>query len=348
VKGRPGPEGPGRRRGPGNPEGVPRSVGRGPGNPEGVPRSAGRGPGNPGGVPRTVGARSDPSVGRTGLWLTVGVVAISTSPILVRLAAMPALALAFWRCLAGAVVLAPFASRGRGRRRLDQGDLLRLAASGLFLAAHFALWNASLALTSVAAATTLVSCTPLFVGLGSGLLGEAPDRRTWTGIVVATAGAAVIGAGDAGGSGPGPNPLLGDVLAFAGAAAMAAYLLLGRVVRRRLTVSAYAASVYGMAAAALLAACLLTGASLGGYRAGSWLALAGVVVGPQLLGHTVFNSLLASVRASVVAVALLLEPVAATLLAWLLFDELPSPAFWVGAPLVLPGVWLATTGPRRM
>jgi drug/metabolite transporter (DMT)-like permease len=289
-----------------------------------------------------------PAAGRTGLWLAVGVVAISTSPILVRVAAMPALALAFWRCLAGAVVLAPFAARGPARRRLHRADLARLAASGAFLAAHFALWNASLALTSVAAATTLVSCTPLFVGLGSGLLGEPPDRRTWIGIVVATAGAVVIGLGDAAGAGPGPNPILGDLLAFAGAAAVAVYLLLGRVVRRRLSLSAYAASVYGTAAAVLLPACLLTGASLGGYRAGSWLALAGVVVGPQLLGHTVFNGLLASVRASVVAVALLLEPVAATLLAWWLFEELPAALFWVGGPLTLAGVWLATTGPRRM
>jgi drug/metabolite transporter (DMT)-like permease len=301
-----------------------------------------------------------PSAGRTGLWLAVGVVAISTSPILVRVAAMPALALAFWRCLAGAVVLAPFAARGPARRRLHRADLARLAASGVFLAAHFALWNASLALTSVAAATTLVSCTPLFVGLGSGLLGEPPDRRTWIGIVVATAGAVVIGLGDAaigtvggvrgGASSPpgGSSPILGDLLAFAGAAAVAVYLLLGRVVRRRLTLSAYAASVYGTAAAVLLPACLLTGASLGGYRAGSWLALAGVVVGPQLLGHTVFNGLLASVRASVVAVALLLEPVAATLLAWWLFEELPAALFWVGGPLTLAGVWLATTGPRRM
>jgi drug/metabolite transporter (DMT)-like permease len=103
-----------------------------------------------------------------------------------------------------------------------------------------------------------------------------------------------------------------------------------------------------VAAVVLLPACLLTGSSLGGYRAASWLALAGVVVGPQLLGHTVFNGLLATVRASVVAVALLLEPVIATLLAWWLFHELPGPAFWVGGPMVLAGVWLATTGPRRM
>ena len=284
----------------------------------------------------------------TGLWLVVGVLAISTSPILIRVAGLPALALAFWRCLAGAAVLAPFAPRGTGPGRLDRGDLVRLAASGVFLAAHFALWNASLGLTSVAAATTLVSSAPLFVGVGSRFLGEAPGGRDWAGIVLATAGVVVIAAGDAAGLGTGARALLGDVLAFAGALAMAAYLLLGRVARRRLPVTTYAASVYGVAAAVLLPACLLTGSPLGGYRTAGWLALAGVVAGPQLLGHTVFNGLLASLSASMVAVAMLLEPVLATVGAWWLFDELPGPAFFVGAPLVLAGVWLATTGSRRM
>jgi drug/metabolite transporter (DMT)-like permease len=294
------------------------------------------------------------------LWMVVGVMAVSTSPILIRVAALPALALAFWRCLAGAAVLAPFAQRGRGGpggsslaprvqgHGLARGDLVRMGASGVFLAVHFALWNASLGLTTVAAATTLVSCAPLFVGLGSVVLGEAPGARAWAGIVLATVGAVVIGAGDAAGFGGGSDPVWGDVLAFAGALAMAAYLLLGRVARRRLPVSTYAASVYGVAAAVLLPACLLTGADLGGYQAASWLALAGVVVGPQLLGHTVFNALLASVSASVVAVVMLLEPIIATLLAWWLFDELPGPALWLGAPMVLAGVWLATTGSRRM
>jgi drug/metabolite transporter (DMT)-like permease len=218
----------------------------------------------------------------------------------------------------------------------------------VFLAAHFALWNASLGLTSVAAATTLVSSAPLFVGVGSRFLGEAPGRRDWAGIALATAGAVVIAAGDAAGLGDGAHAVLGDVLAFAGALALAGYLLLGRVARRRLPVSTYAASVYGVAAAVLLPACLLTGSSLGGYQATAWLALAGVVAGPQLLGHTVFNGLLASVSASVVAVVMLLEPVIATVLAWWLFDEVPGPSLWAGAPMVLAGVWLATTGSRRM
>jgi drug/metabolite transporter (DMT)-like permease len=281
-------------------------------------------------------------------WMAVGIAAISTSPILVRVAALPALALAFWRCLAGAALLAPFARRaGAAGEAIGRAEAARLLAAGVCLAVHFALWNASLALTSVAASTTLVSCSPLFVGLGGRLLGESPSRRAWLGIAIAVAGAAVIALGDAGTVQRGGRALLGDALAFAGSVAMAGYLLLGRVARRRLPVSTYAASVYGVAAAVLLPACLLTGAALGGYRAGSWLALAAVVAGPQLLGHTVFNGLLARVSATVVAVAILAEPVGATALAWLLLDELPAAAFWLGAPLVLAGVWLTVTGERE-
>jgi drug/metabolite transporter (DMT)-like permease len=290
-------------------------------------------------------------------WMAVGIAAISFSPILVRVAALPALALAFWRCAAGAALLAPFARRAQ----LGRVEAARLLAAGVFLAVHFGLWNASLALTSVAASTTLVSCSPLFVGLGGRLLGEPPSRRAWLGIALAVAGAAVIALGDAGridvgsplstgappwGS-PGPSALLGDALAFAGSAAMAGYLLLGRAARRRLPVATYAASVYGVAAAVLLPACLLTGSVLLGYRAGSWLAVAAVVAGPQLLGHTVFNGLLARVSATVVAVAILAEPVGATALAWLLLHELPAAGFFLGAPLVLAGVWLAVTGERE-
>jgi drug/metabolite transporter (DMT)-like permease len=276
-------------------------------------------------------------------WMAVGIAAISFSPILVRVAALPALALAFWRCAAGAALLAPFARRPQ----LDRVEAARLLAAGVFLAVHLGLWNASLALTSVAASTTLVSCSPLFVGLGGRLLGEPPSRRAWLGIALAVAGAAVIGLGDATRIDTGSRALLGDALAFAGSAAMAGYLLLGRAARRRLPVATYAAWVYGVAAAVLLPACLLTGAALGGYRAGSWLALAAVVAGPQLLGHTVFNGLLARVSATAVAVAILAEPVGATFLAWLLLHELPAASFFLGAPLVLAGVWLAVTGERE-
>jgi drug/metabolite transporter (DMT)-like permease len=305
--------------------------------------------------------------------IAVGIVAISTSPILVREAHVPALALAFWRCLAGALLLAPFALRaglrtrpaateggGRqaarnravarrdpelGRRARARRDLGLLLLSGAFLALHFSLWNASLARTTVASSTVLVACSPLFVGLLAGpLLGEPPSRLGWAGIGLTIAGAVVIALADADAVDLGPRALVGDAMAFGGAAAIAAYFLIGRWLRRRLPASTYAASVYGAAAAVLLPASLLSGASLAGYSGRSWLAIGGVVVGPQLLGHTVFNALLATLTADAVAVIGLTEPVGATLLAWLVFQELPTRWFWPGAVLVLAGVWLGVRG----
>jgi drug/metabolite transporter (DMT)-like permease len=289
-------------------------------------------------------ARRRPSGPLVAAGIAVGIVAISTSPILVREAHVPALALAFWRCLAGALLLAPFALR-RGPRVPVGRDAGWLALSGACLAVHFSLWNASLDRTTIASATVLVACSPLFVGVLAGpLLGEPPSRLGWAGIGLTIAGAAVIALGDAGAVDLGPRALLGDAMAFGGAAAIGAYFLIGRSLRRRLPASTYAASVYGVAAALLLPASLVSGAPLAGYGGGSWLAIGGVVVGPQLLGHTVFNALLATLTADTVAVVGLAEPVGATLLAWLVFRELPTLWFWPGAALVLAGVWLGVKG----
>lgn len=280
--------------------------------------------------------------------VVVGVLAVSTSAVLVRVADAPALALAFWRCAGGSLALAPFAWRairrpsgGGGLSVGGRSDWLVLAAAGAFLALHFALWISSLSFTTVAASSVLVTMSPLFVALGAVLfLGEAPGRRAWLGMVLALAGAGIVGV-SGGGSGAAPAPLLGNLLAFGGAAAIAGYLLIGRVARRRLPVTVYATVVYGVAALLLLGVCLAGGVSLAGYDAGTWWAIAGMVAGPQLLGHTVFNSLLSTLDATAVAVVVLAEPVGATLLAFLVLGELPAPLFFAGAPLLLAGVYLA-------
>lgn len=280
--------------------------------------------------------------------LVVGVLAVSSAAILVRLADAPAVALAWWRTALGALVLAPFALRsgvvpGRGQRPL-------LMASGALLAAHFWLWFQSLAHTTVASSSVLVSMSPVLVGIGAArVLGEPPDRRGWTGLCVAVLGAIVIVGGDL--DGTIGRQLFGDALALAAAAAIAGYLLLGRHARRTLPVSVYATWTYGSAAIVLLFAALSTGTALGvaePYDRDTWLAIAGLVVGPQLLGHTVFNLVLGRVTATVVAVVVICEPVGATLLAAVLLAELPGGWFLLGAPLVLAGVLLvAGRRPQR-
>lgn len=286
--------------------------------------------------------------------LTVGVLAVSSSAVLIRLADAPALAIAFWRCALGACLLAPFAVRGaRALGRLHRREVLQLLVAGALLALHFALFISALDYTTVASSVLFVALSPLFVGLGSAvLLGEPPSSRTWRGIALAGVGALVVGVGGLGeqASAQGRS-LFGDGLALGGAVAVAGYLLVGRAARRRLPALAYSTAVYAVAAVLLLPAALLAGAPLGvstpGYPTATWVAIAALVIGPQLLGHTVFNTLLSTVSATVVAVAVLAEPVGASVLAFLVLGEAPGWVFLAGAPIVLAGVWLAATPDRR-
>lgn len=280
------------------------------------------------------------------LGLTAGVLAVSTSSILIRIADAPPLALSFWRCALGALAIVPFAVRARRRGlSLDSVQRRQLVAAGLFLAAHFAAFITSLSFTTVASAAVLVTMGPLFVGIGAAVfLNEPPTRRTWVGICIAIVGAAGIAASDFGALTT--RAMVGDALAFSGAALVAGYLLIGRAARQRLPVSRYAATVYGVAAAALLVASLATGSALWGYTTATWLAIAGLVIGPQLLGHTMFNSLLGAVPPTVIAVVVLAEPIGSTILAFLLLDESPTPGFWLAAPLIAAGVALSVLGSR--
>lgn len=295
---------------------------------------------------RTIDGRLDARAVRVAL-LVLGVTAVSAAAVLARIASAPALALAWWRTAAAALVLAPLAVRTGVRPDRRQRRLL--AASGALLAVHFWWWFLSLDHTTVAASAVLVSMSPVAVGAGAArLLGEPPSRRTWCGLVLTVVGAVVIVADDLGASTPGA--LLGDALAFAAAMAMAGYLLLGRHARRTLPVSVYAAWTYGSAGLVLLLVALASRTTLGfgqPFDRVTWLAIAALILGPQLLGHTIFNLVLGRVSATVVAVVIIAEPVGATVLAAAVLGEAPAGWFYLGAPLVLCGVLLAAGATRR-
>jgi drug/metabolite transporter (DMT)-like permease len=272
--------------------------------------------------------------------LATGVVAASLSAILVRYApgAEP-LAISFWRCAAGAAALLPFA-----RRLPSAGAKLRLPAlSGVFLALHFATWITSLRLTTVAASVLLVSTTPVFVALAAwALWGESVGRRGWVGIGLTLMGSALVAGGDLGGS-----SLAGNALALAGGAAIAGYVLAGRTARRSMGIVEYAVVTYASSAALLGAVCVAAGVPLAAYDAGTWLALAGLVVGPQLLGHTVINFVLRDIDATTVSVVVMAEPLIATTLAYVLLDEVPPALALPGGVVLLAGIYFVSTRSRR-
>ena len=278
--------------------------------------------------------------------LVVGVIAVSFSAVLVREADAPAIAVAFYRCAMASVVLVPLGLlRHRAEYRRLSPTQWRLAlASGVVLAAHFASWISSLSFTTVAASAVLVQTLPLWVAAFGRFVGERPPRRALAGMGVALAGTAIIaGGGFEGGS----RALLGDLLALAGAVFAAVYVLLGRSLRQQLSLVTYSSIVYGTSAVALGVVMLASGTAFVGYPSKTWLMFVLITVGPQFLGHTTFNYLLGHVRASIVAVALLAEPVGATILAWSILGEAPGLATLLGGAVVLAGVYMAIAAETR-
>ncbi|GAA3258541.1 DMT family transporter [Dactylosporangium siamense] len=275
--------------------------------------------------------------------LAVAIIAVSSSAPLIAYAAAPALAIAFWRNLLGVAAVAPVAIAVR-RDEFRSKVLGASVLSGVFLAVHFGTWVPSAKLTSVAMSVALVSTTPIWTSLINAIRGVPVPASTWAGVGVAVLGVALATGADPDLSG---RALLGDALALAGGIAAAGYTMLGAHARGSIATSTYATICYSICAIVLGAACLAGGQDLTGYPAQTWLALAAMTVGPQLLGHTLINYSLRRVPPTMVAVLLLLEVPGALVIAWLMLDQLPAAQTLPGIALLLAGVAVVVVGERR-
>lgn len=269
--------------------------------------------------------------------------AVSAAAIFIRLAEAPAVAVAFWRCALGAALLLPPALVRR--ERFPRGrDLYVAVASGVALGAHFGFWISSLDYTSVAASVVLVSTQPVFVAILAYLIfGERTSPLSFAGILAALAGTAIIAGDDSVGS----AALLGNALALVGAVTVAVYVLIGRSSRTGgIGVLPYSVVVYSAAALALLPVALALDVRLWGYSGETWFWIWAITLGPQLMGHTVFNWALRYVEASIISGTILAEPVVSALLAWLILAEKPGLPTIFGGGVVLFGLFLLLRGRR--
>lgn len=276
--------------------------------------------------------------------ILVGVSAVSTASLLIRLSSAPALAIAAYRLLFATIILLPFFLITGGMRELRALSLrgfLVLIGVGLVLAAHFGSWITSLKVTSVASSVILVNVAPIFVAVLSHFyLKERTTRRVWLGILTAFSGAAIIALGDLG---RGEDSLLGDLLAVVGAVMLSLYLLAGRRIRQKLGLLAYVTPVYAVSALTLFFSCVSTGVPLAPYPQEEIVLFLALAVVPMIFGHTVYNWALKYVGAPIVSVSLLGEPVGAILLAALFLREMPASIAAFGGVLTLLGIYVTAS-----
>lgn len=274
------------------------------------------------------------------IMIVIGILGISVSAILVKYSAAPSSVTASYRLLWTVVLMTPVVFGKRKYKNelfsCSRKTALLCGISGIFLALHFTTWFESLNHTSVASSTTIVCTEVIWVALGFVLfLKGSVSKQAAVGILITITGSVLIAFSD---YSAGKNHFYGDILALLAAMFVAVYTLIGRVARTTMTTTVYTFIVYFFCCISLLAFTWGSGISMTGY------GLSPIVVGfllsvfSTLLGHSIFSWCLKYLSPAFVSASKLCEPVAAAVMAGILFQEIPVPMQVLGGAVILAGV----------
>jgi drug/metabolite transporter (DMT)-like permease len=271
--------------------------------------------------------------------LGLGIIGIGTSGPLIAMSTMPVLTLIFWRNLGGSLVTLPFALR----HARDRAGVKWAVIAGVVLALHFVGFFLAMRMTTVAAGTALVALQPIFAALFVKLSGGHIPSKAWLGMIVSFAGVLLVVGVDLQIS---FKSFLGDVAALVSAALAAAYMIAGSKAQRTLETTTYTTICYFICSMTALPMALIAGNEIFSFSAKEWWILLGLILGAQLLGHSMFNSALKRVSPAVVSLIVFFEvPVSAVLAVWWL-DQKPPVGIIPGIALILIGCVLVVTRTR--
>lgn len=271
--------------------------------------------------------------------LVIGVLSVSTSAVLVKLASSPAPITALYRLLFAVLLMTPlFLIRHRKELRvITRRDWVYSTIAGVFLALHFILWFESLEYTSVASSVVLVTLQPIFAFIGTFLFfGERLTKGAILSGILAMSGSVIISWGDFRISG---MALFGDLLALLGAVMVTGYFLFGQTVRKRVSLMTYTYIVYGISSLTLFLYSLFLQHPFFHYPKEDWLLFALLAVFPTLLGHSLFNWAIKWLSTSIISMSILFEPIGASILAYYILGETVRIPQWIGGFLVLVGIF---------
>ena len=272
--------------------------------------------------------------------LGVGILGIGSSGPLIALSAMPIPTLIFWRNLGGALVTAPFALK----HSLDRKGVRWSILAGIALALHFIGFFAAMRMTSVAAGTALVALQPIFAAIFIKVIGGDIPVKAWLGMGLSFTGVLLISGIDLSLD---RRSFIGDIAAIISAALAALYMLLGSKAQATLETTSYTSICYFTCATTALPIALIAGYQLLNFPAREWWILLGLIAGAQILGHSMFNSVLKRVSPAVVSLIVFFEvPVAALIAGVFEIGNRPSGAILPGIILILFGCTLVVLRTR--
>jgi len=284
--------------------------------------------------------------------LFVGIISISLAAIFIRMCGeMPSITIATYRLTIASLLLIFIAFFKKVKlTAISRKDFMLMVLGGFFLAFHLISWITSLKYTSVANSVALVTTNPVFVGIFSlFVFKRKPDKEIIAGIVLSVLGSFLISRGFSGAAVASENHILGDGLALLGAVLASGYLLVGSVVREKVSTFEYILVIYTITAIILNIILFLMSISFYktqnlyfGFSLRSYFFVFLLAVVSQLLGHTSFNYSLKYLKPDFVAIAILGEPIGSSFFAYLFFGEKVSLMQVAGMVLIFAAVLIAS------
>jgi drug/metabolite transporter (DMT)-like permease len=263
--------------------------------------------------------------------LIIGIFGIGSSGPLIALSAMPVPTLIFWRNLGGSLVTLPFALRHKVNRTGVRWAVL----AGVVLAVHFVGFFLAMRLTSVTAGTAIVATQPIFAAFFVKLTGGHIPKKAWLGMLISFSGVLVVTGIDLQLD---RKSFLGDIAALVSGALAAAYMLIGSKAQQHLETTSYTTICYFVCAMTALPMAIFLGYEIINFDAKEWWILLGLILGAQILGHTMFNLTLKRVSPAVVSMIVFFEvPIAAIISFIFKIGKEPTLSIIPGVILILAG-----------
>lgn len=277
-----------------------------------------------------------------GIFLLIGVMALSASAIFVKLANAPSSIMAFYRIFFSFCVIFIFTISKKDTRKellsLSKKEIILGIISGISLALHYFLWFQSLNLTSVASSTVIVTLQPLFAFVAGYLFfKERYTKLAVLGFIIAVIGSVIIGWGDFQLS---SRALIGDLLAFISAGFISTYFIIGQYTRARLSTFSWITLTYFFAFVFLGILSLIMKIPFTGYSLNTWFNIFGITLISTLLGQVIFTWLLKYFPATVISMTILGEAVGTSILGYFILHETVSLKQFIGIVVILFGIGL--------
>lgn len=280
--------------------------------------------------------------------LALGVVTLATSVLFVKASAQPVALLAGARLMLAATMLWPFKKLALGEPlRITRGDWLVALPGGVLLALHFITWFVGVRATSTANSVLIINLQPAFMPFVMLAVrgGERVNAREAAGSVIALCGVATLAVW---GNRAGTPHVYGDLMCVASVLLVTVYMARARTAIAGRSLLAYLVPLYYVAGATCLVYAVVAGelkrAVISWHEA--WMAV-GLAVVPTVLGHSLLNYCMTRLRGQVVTTANLGQVFVAAVAAWLLYRELPVPAFYPASVLIAAGALVVVSSAPR-